>query len=95
MTLDPTWNEEFVFEASLRTVQNCPMTFEVLDEDIMTSNDLLGTMELQLSAFISPHEQQQVEHQVVKPLMLNGEGYGHIEMRVLVELDPPNAWRVL
>lgn len=56
-TLNPKWNEEFVFR--VRPAEH-KMVFQVFDENRLTRDDFLGMVELNLVNLPTEHEGRQV-----------------------------------
>ena len=94
-TLDPVWEDAFTFSGQLRWLVQEPCRFEVYDEDLLSSDDLLGAAELDLSPFI--HSLAEEGKTRLEKLELEYEGnlQGEIEVEIEANLQVPSWLAVL
>ena len=60
-TLNPTWNQEFRIEvADDCDLQDCPLVLKCIDKDIMSSDDEIGAVCIDLNPLLMQQEQVQL-----------------------------------
>jgi len=51
-TVDPVWDETFVYQQTVRDIRENPLMIELFDEDVLNKDDALGAAELDLALLI-------------------------------------------
>lgn len=80
-TLDPVWNESFVFSGTMGEMVGSPLVIELFDEDEITADDLLGSVELDFHTFNPFMTEEAVNFAL--PFSSKGKLYLNLDARVV------------
>jgi len=97
-SLDPVWEEKFVFTGTIGSMTSLPLTIEFFDEDLFDRDDPLGSAELDLAALLDAGVAPAATPFDI-PISASGapdgvHGLTHISVQVKA-LEPPTKKEVL